>query len=225
MSRRARDSICAADATSPAASPASIFWVWHQNIVPHFALCPLRGNKEGTHFKPRQLGIHLSNFTTARNVVFFFFSPASRLKPWWRWLGNSLRKLWINSMFCPWPLAPPSSVAFFDGLHMFTFHFRSLFPFYRVCGVGGGEGGGAGGGGPQKTRQGYRKQQTKQGRGVLHVLLCVYAVLSKKILILATHPLKFCCLYFVLFLFLWLFWQPRVTQKTKTRADVCGLCF
>lgn len=132
MSKRPRGSFCAAEATLPAASPMSTYWVWHQNIVLHFALCPLCGNKEATHLNQDSSEYICVISQRHAMLLLFFFPPACRLKPWWRWLGSSLRKLWINSMFCPWPLAPPSSVAFFDGLHMFTFHFCFLFPFYRV---------------------------------------------------------------------------------------------
>lgn len=60
----------------------------------------------------------------------------------------------------------------------------------------GGEGGGVGGG-PSEDAPGVGTTTNKQSKdaGVLHVLLCVYAVLPKRILILATHPQKFCCLY------------------------------
>lgn len=55
------------------------------------------------------------------------------------------------------------------------------------------------GAGPSKDAPGVKKTaKAKQGRGVFACFaMYVYAVLSKKILILATHPLKFCCLYFV----------------------------
>lgn len=108
MSQRARGSNCAADATSPAASPTSTFWVWHQNKVPHFALCAPPWKQRGHSFKSRQLGIHLSNFTTAVVFLFFCFLSACRWKPWWRWLGNSLRN--CGSIACsvhdPSPLPP-----------------------------------------------------------------------------------------------------------------------
>lgn len=137
----------------------------------------------------------------------FFLSPACRLKPWWRWLGNSLRKLWINSMFCPWPLAPPSSVAFFDGLHMFTFHFRSLFPFYRVCGVGGAGGRRRGWGrGPSEDAPGVQKTTNKaRTRGVACLAMCLRCAFQENINTCDSSPeilLPLFCFVFVPLTFL-----------------------
>lgn len=101
--------------------------------------------------------------------------------------------------------------------------FLFLFLFYRVSG---GRRGRRGWGRAfwRRARGRDDNKQTKQGRGWggegVHVLLCVYAVLPKRILILATHPQKFCCLYLFDF-FLWLFWQLRVTQKIKKRGRTC----
>lgn len=104
-----------------------------QNIVPHFALCPSCGDKYATLLKSRQLGIHLSNFTTAPNVI----SPPQALG--WSHDDDGWAALWGNcgSIACsvhdPSPLPPLwlFSMAYTCLLFIFVFF---CFLFYRVSG-------------------------------------------------------------------------------------------